>query len=142
MVLQYNYMGKTVDIDAVPTNSEVAEDLKVLSEEVAKELKLNNDWLNSYFQSFTVYLPADAMSRVVNTYAGTSLTVNSLAIEDLLIMKLMAGRAKDLSHIRFLMKLSPNLKIVEKRLEELKFVYPKEAQKALDRLDDILDEKK
>lgn len=137
MLLQHNYLhGTTYDIDAVPLNYNF-EDLKPFMEEVAHDLKIAPDWLNPYYQSFTIYLPSDAKSRMQTTFEGKSLKVKSLGAEEILIMKLMAGRSKDLPHIKHLLKFSPNLSIVENRLEELINLFPKEAKRALNLLDDI-----
>lgn len=139
MILQHNYTGgSTYDIDAVPTNIEF-EDLKPFMEKVAEELKIAPDWLNPYYSAFTIYLPADSKSRILKTYQGEVLTVKSLGAEDILIMKLMAGRSKDMPHIKHLMRMKLKISIVESRLEELKKLYPKEAGRALDRLDEVGD---
>lgn len=138
MILQHNYVGGTSDIDAVPVNSDF-EDLKPYMNDVAQELKLAGDWLNPYYQAYTIYLPKDAKDRMQITFTGQVLTVKSLGAEDVLIMKLMAGRSKDMGHIKHLLKMDLDLSIVEKRLEQLKKLYPKLADKALDRLDDLTD---
>ncbi len=139
MILQYDYAGATTDIDAAPVNSEF-EHLKPYAEIVARELNIAPDWLNPYYQAFTVYLPEDASTRMQFTYKGKTLLVKSLGAEDILIMKLMAGRAKDFGHIKHLLKSKLDYKIVERRLEELKQLYPQLAVKALDRLDEFKDE--
>lgn len=136
MILNFNYHGSTVDIDAVPLNTNF-DDLKPYMEQVAWELKIAGDWLNPYYQAFTHYLPADAKDRMKTVMKGHVIEVKSLGPEDVLIMKLMAGRAKDYSHIQHLLKLKPKLKIVENRLTELIKIHPKIAEKALDRLDDL-----
>lgn len=136
MILQHNYKGGTVDIDAVPVNSDF-DDLKPYMEEVAKELNIAPDWLNPYYQAFTIYLPKDAKVRMQLTFSGTVITVKSLGAEEILIMKLMAGRAKDMGHIHHLLKMDLNLELVETQLEQLKKLYPKLASKALERLDEL-----
>lgn len=136
MILQHGYDGGTVDIDAAPVNIDF-EELKPYMLEVSKELGIAADWLNPYYQAFTVYLPKDTKSRMGVTYSGVVLTVKSLGAEDVLIMKLMAGRAKDMGHIKHLLRMKIDIRIVEKRLEELLKLFPKEAEKALDRLDDL-----
>jgi len=139
MILEFGYAGSTLDIDAVPIGTEF-DSLKKYLEAVAQELKITPDWLNPYYQAFTIYLPPAAASRMVVIYNGKSLIVKSLGAEDILIMKLMAGRAKDMGHLRHLLKLKINLSIVEHRLEELKKLYPKLAKNALILLDDLLAE--
>ena len=136
MILQHNYNGGTVDIDAVPINSDFG-DIKPYMEEVARELNIAPDWLNPHYQAFTIYLPNDAKVRMQLTFSGTVITVKSLGAEEILIMKLMAGRAKDMSHIHHLLKMDLNLELVEKQLEKLKKLYPKLATKALERLDEL-----
>ena len=136
MVIQHGYQGMTVDIDAVPIDIDF-EELKPYMFEVSKELKIAPDWLNPYYQTFTVSLPDDARSRMKTIFTGNSLIVKSLGAEDILIMKLMAKRNKDMGHIRHLLRMGLDLKIVEKRLEELIKIYPDKAQKALDLFDEL-----
>jgi hypothetical protein len=136
MILNFNYKGATVDIDALPLNTQF-DDLKPFMEEVARELKIAPDWLNPYYQSFTHYLPNDSKSRMKSVFKGEVLDAQSLGAEDILIMKLMAGRAKDYSHIQHLLKMKLNLKIVDRRLTELLKIHPQLAQKALDSLDEF-----
>lgn len=139
MMLNHDYVGMTMDIDAVPTNIEF-DQLKPFISEIATELKISADWLNPYYGSFTHYLPQDSHSRMQKVFSGQSLQVNSLGAEDIIIMKLMAGRNKDRPHIMHLKKKKLNLKIVEKRLEELLKIHPSEAQKALDLFDEYFNE--
>lgn len=141
MLLAYDFPGRTNDVDAIPTNANF-DDIKLLAEEVAKSLNIEHDWLNPYFQSFTVYLPNDAKSRMIKIYNGKNLIVESLGPEDILIMKLMAGRAKDLAHTKYLLKRGVKLKVVEDRLYELrdKKLYAALAEKALNLLDELTQE--
>ncbi|MEK6628138.1 MAG: DUF6036 family nucleotidyltransferase [Bdellovibrionota bacterium] len=139
MILEFGYSGSTVDIDAAPIGVEF-ESLKNNLDEVAKELKIAPDWLNPYYQTFTIYLPESAPSRMITSYSGKSLIVKTLAAEDILIMKLMAGRSKDMGHIRHLLKMKIDISIVDNRLDELKKLWPKLADKALTLLDDLMAE--
>jgi hypothetical protein len=137
MMLAHGFDGKSQDLDAVPTNSDFQELAPYMSR-VAKELSLAPDWINPYFQAFTIYLPQDSAQRMTSVYDGPSLSVLSLGAEDVLIMKLMALRSKDLKHIRHLLSLrGVDLDKVEGRLEELVKLFPKEARAALDALDDL-----
>lgn len=136
MVLEYGFAGGTKDVDAVPTNVNI-DDLKPYIEAVARDLKLEADWLNPYYSTFTVYLPKGANNRMKVTFQGDSVTVQSLGREDVLIMKFMAGRSKDVPHIRHLLKSDPDLSMVEERLIELQVLYPKVAEKALDLFYDL-----
>lgn len=139
MMLNHNYDGMTMDIDAVPTNIEF-EEMKPYIEEVGREMNLSPDWINPYYGAFTHYLPADMKTRTKKIFEGKVLNVQALGAEDIIIMKLMAGRNKDRPHLFHLKKLKPNLAIIEKRLEELKKIHPKEADIALDFFDEVFGE--
>lgn len=137
MLLAHGFPGKTNDVDAIPTSGNF-EDIKVLAEEIARKLNISHDWLNPHFQAYTIYLPTDMNDRLERVYSGKNLIVDALGAEDVLIMKLMAGRSKDRAHIKHLLKKKPNLKIIENRLQELKDknLYAKLAGQALDLLDE------
>ncbi len=137
MILEYGYPGTTLVLDAVPQTTDL-NDLRESMEQVARELGLNGDWLNPYFSAFTVYLPKDAPLRMRLILEGKCLRVRTLGPEDILTMKLMAGRPKDFGHIKHLLKLNLDLQITERSLESIRAVYPSEAKRALDRLDDFL----
>ena len=85
-------------------------------------------------------MPLEASIRMEEVFSGKCLTVKSLGAEDIIIMKLMAGRNKDRPHIVHLKKQKLNLSIIENRLEELLKIHPAEAQKALDWFDEIFNE--
>ncbi len=143
MLLAHNFPGKTNDVDAVPSNGVEFNLIKDLAEEIAKELGIAHDWLNPYFGAFTVYLPPDAKNRMKVIYSGQNLCVDALGAEDVLIMKLMAGRAKDRAHIRHLInKNKADIKVVERALEALKDknMFRDLAEKALDLLDEELED--
>lgn len=143
MLLAHGFPGKTNDVDAVPTRGAAFDEIKGLIERVAKELGIAHDWLNPHFQAFTIYLPSDAKDRTIMIYNGQKLIVESLGAEDVLIMKLMAGRSKDRAHIKHLLrKKDLNLSIVESRLEALKELnlYKKEASRALELLDEEIEQ--
>jgi hypothetical protein len=75
-------------------------------------------------------------------FKGSVLTVTCLGPEDILLMKLMAARGKDRRHIVHLLRMTIDITVVEKRLEELKnTTFSKEADRALGILDDYLDGK-
>lgn len=143
MLLAHEFPGKTNDVDAVPSNGVEFGIIKALAEDIAKELGIAHDWLNPYFSAYTVYLPSDAKERMKVIYNGTSLTVEALGAEDVLLMKLMAGRSKDRAHIRHLIKKNgADIRIVERALLSLKDknLYKDLADKALDLLDEETEE--
>ncbi len=136
MVGAYAYPEQTTDIDAIPLAGSF-EHLATELQEVALKLDLPGDWINPHYKTFTIYLPSDYRSRTREIYKGPWLQADALGPEDLMIMKFMAGRTKDESHLRFLMAQSPQLKIIETRLEELLKLFPKEAAQALELFDEI-----
>lgn len=137
MIMHHDYDGATYDIDGIANKA--ADKIKLLAEEIATELNIAHDWLNPHFDTYTYFLPDDAKDRIEKTFQGHFLTVNSLGVEDLLIMKFMAGRNKDLPHITHLLKKSPNLQIVENRLYELVKIKKSEADKALELFYELTD---
>nr|BFD64957.1 hypothetical protein BdHM001_36380 [Bdellovibrio sp. HM001] len=141
MLLAHEFPGSTNDVDAVPVNASFDE-IKAIAEEIAKVLKIDHDWLNPHFQSFTIYLPSNATSRMTRVYSGRRLVVDSLGAEDILIMKLMAGRSKDYAHIVHLIRRGVDMSVVEDRLNELveSNMYKDLAEKALDLLYSLTEE--
>lgn len=102
---------------------------------------LSSDWLNSYYNSFKHYLPTDYNSRLVGVFSAEKIKVDRLGIEDLIVMKLMAGRNKDYTHIKQLLKNnSCQLSIIEERILELKSLHKDRATKALNLFDKRLEE--
>lgn len=138
MLLAHGLPIATSDIDAYPASGGMTvEELDPLVKKVAKQVRLPHDWLNPYYSTFAHVLPADYGKRLVEVFAGDKLRVRSLGAEDLLVMKCFAGRAKDRSHARALLRRSPDLKIVSDRLEELVEKRVPGALKALDFFDDL-----
>jgi len=79
----------------------------------------------------------DYADRLVLIYKGKHLELCALGKEELILMKCFAGREKDIPHVRALIKKNPDLKIVDKRLEELMNKRIPQASKAADFFDDI-----
>ncbi len=139
MIALYRETEVTHDVDAMPIRSSRSYDeLKPYFVRVAEKLDLPKDWITPYFQTFTHVLPPDYVRRTKEMFSGKKLRCIALGPEDLLVMKLMAGRQKDDRHIRRLMKWPAiEFSVVEKRLEELAGQDVRGAREALDRLDDL-----
>ncbi len=139
MVIAYGETEATYDVDGIPIKSVLSfEQLKPFMFKVAEELELPKDWINPYFHSYTHVLPADYRNRIREIFSGKELNCFVLGPEDLLIMKLMAGRQKDDRHVRRLLKIKGiKLDIIEGQLEKLKQRLIHGAEEALDRLDDF-----
>jgi hypothetical protein len=120
MLLGHGIPLSTHDVDGLPLDSKIsAAKFDVIAKEVAKDLGISAQWYNDYFNSFTYTLPADFRDRLKEVYRGKKLVVKVLGAEDLLIMKCMAGREKDIGHARALIRRGANLQMVERHLEEL-----------------------
>jgi hypothetical protein len=74
------------------------------------------------------------------TFSGERIKVIALGKEDIIIMKLMAGREKDKKHIRYLLNLGADTIIVENALYSLKGSYGEKVDKALELLDEVENE--
>ena len=117
MMLAYGLPVRTTDVDAYPRDGGL-EDLQPAIREVAREQGLPNDWINPWYETFAYVLPPDYGARLRQVFRGERLGVMALGVEDLLVMKCFAGREKDVSHARALLKRQPELGIVERRLQD------------------------
>lgn len=132
----FEYPDSTTDVDAIPLSGENPQ-LEPIIKEIAQEFRLAPDWMNPHYKTFTIYLPEDYRSRLVVIHQDGNLLVQALGTEELLIMKFMAGRQKDRSHIKFLLAQNPDLAIVENRLSELAKIWKKEGSHAIDMFDEM-----
>lgn len=141
MILGYGETEATRDVDAASIRSPRSlEDLRPALEQVARELGLAPDWINPYFETYMHVLPADYGARLQQTFGGKRLTCWLLGPEDLLVMKLCAGRQKDERHIRRLIRRKDiDLGLVERSLQALVEKRIPRGQEALDRFDEVRD---
>lgn len=136
MMLAYRLPVRTLDVDAYPVEAPL-DDILPAVRAVAKEHGLPPDWINPYFETFAHVLPPDYGTRLRPIFEGQRLRARALGAEDLLVMKCFAGREKDVSHARALLKRNPDLGVVERRLQELADRGVAGAQGALDFYDDL-----
>jgi hypothetical protein len=140
MVLAYDFPLATHDVDAFATRGglDLAE-LDAKAKEVARQLDIEPDWLNGHFVTFTGVLPQDYAARLRPVYEGEQLRVDALGPEDLLVMKCFAGRDKDRSHARVLLRKANDLDLVDRHFNDLvERGYPG-AEAAADYFDDLRD---
>lgn len=141
MLAAYQIPISTQDVDGVPDKSSMdLAEFKAEVRRVGQDLGVAPDWLNDYFSTFLFVLPSDYGSRLVPLYRGKHVEVCALAKEELLLMKLFAGREKDLPHAKALMKKGVNLKLVDGRIDELREKNIPGAQRASDLLSDLCGE--
>jgi len=139
MVLAHKHPLSTTDIDAIPKGMDDIE-LAPFIKQVARDLNLAPDWLNPWFSSFSHTLPHDFESRLISVFNGKKIKAHALGAEDLLVMKCFAGRQKDVSHARALIKNGADLKIVRNHIESLNEKGVPRSEAALEFLDDIEDQ--
>ena len=120
MVLAYDHPLATQDVNAFAARGGLSlPELDRAAREIAEELRIAPDWLNSHFETYTHVLPSDYGRRLVPVFAGEKLKVDALGAEDLLVMKCFAARDKDRPHARRLLREAKDLGVVERRLAEL-----------------------
>ncbi len=137
----YAHPLATQDIDAFAAKGGLRiADLDMAAKQVARELDIEPDWLNSHFETFTGVLPSDYAQRLRNVFIGERLSVDALGPEDLLIMKCFAGREKDRPHARKLLHIASDLSIVDRQLSKLAERRYPGAEKAADFFDDLRDQ--
>lgn len=139
MIFAHHFPLVTTDVDAIPKGIDI-EALSILAKEIALELSLPPDWLNSYFSTFSYVILPDFEENLIEVFSGKWLKVQCLSKEDMLIMKCFAHRPKDVSHTKALIKNGVNIKKVEDHIEYLKSKKIYGAEKALDFLDDVLEQ--
>jgi len=141
MIYAHRFPLATTDVDAIPKGMEIHELEKHIAQ-VAKELNLPSDWLNAHFANFAYVLLPDSLQNLIPVFKGEHLQVQALSANDMLVMKCFAHRPKDISHAKALVKGEINLEKVEKHIEALQAKGIQEAKKALDFLDDIVEQSK
>lgn len=139
MIFAHGFPLATTDVDAIPKGIELDE-LDSLAKEVAVELSLPSDWLNSYFSTFSYVVLPDYESHLIEVFSGKKLKVKCLSKEDMLIMKCFAHRKKDIAHAKALIKAKADTTFVEKHILFLQKKGLKNADQAIDFLDDLLEE--
>lgn len=139
MILAHKFPLATTDIDAIPQGIDIYE-LDPYIKSVATDLGLPSDWLNPYFSTFSYVLPEDYKKRLIKVFEGAQITALALGKEDMLIMKCFAHRKKDIAHAKALIKAKADTTFVEKHILFLQKKGLKNADQAIDFLDDLLEE--
>jgi len=120
MLLAHGVSLATHDVDGVPLDTHVPPaEVERMVREVAAELKISPHWYNDYFKTFTFALPPNFRERLVEVFKGRFLSVKALGALDLLVMKCMAGREKDIGHARALVRRGADWKEAEAHLDRL-----------------------
>jgi hypothetical protein len=116
----------TVDADAIfsqPKLSALSRDIVA----VADELELSPTWINDGVSGFRDLLAADYSTRLVLIGDFGPLTVRSLGRADLILLKIAAGRPRDLDDLRALAPTADELTFVGSQLERINRITPRDA---------------
>jgi len=139
-MLIYGSSLHTWDIDVILKKASL-DQIKKHTTQVAKEFNLPDDWINSWFSSFTYTLPRDFTNRLKTFFKGKNITAQVLGKEDLLILKCCAHRSKDKGHARILIRSGVDHVFVMKHLEKLaKKKILQNTITPIEFLEDVLDE--
>lgn len=116
----------TADADTVsshPKLSTLARDVSA----VADELGLAPSWLNDGVTAYRDLLPPDFPSRTVVVGRFGQLSVRVLGRQDLIVMKMAAGRPRDLDDLRALAPTAAEVAFVDEQLSRINKVSPRDA---------------
>ncbi|PIR24925.1 MAG: hypothetical protein COV43_07775 [Deltaproteobacteria bacterium CG11_big_fil_rev_8_21_14_0_20_42_23] len=117
--LAYGSNRTTIDIDViapVPLSAQI----KKAALEVARELGAPEDWFNDECKGFADYLPHDWEQRLVLLPLDLKrIEVFSLGKADLLTLKLVAGRERDLQDIEHLGIFQEDVGIILSSLDKI-----------------------
>ena len=136
MILAFNARAATRDIDAVFAPDDA---VRTAADDVAQEHGLPRSWLNNQASS---YLSLSAAEGKVPAFEAGGLRVYALAPQQLLAMKVLAGRPQqDAQDIRFLIN-HLGLRTSREVLDLLGSIYPSQDLKLHARLllEDLLGE--
>ena len=110
----------TADVDMIdchlPTDRE---DVLAAAEDVARDLSLPGAWLSEDVGLFAWTLPRDWQSRVVETGNYGRLRVFAVSRRDLIAMKFLAHRERDLEHLEQMKVTAADLEFVRRHLDSL-----------------------
>ncbi len=117
MILAYNARTITKDIDAIYSNKEI---IYKISKEIAKEMNLDEHWINDAAKSF---IPAKKDENSIIIIDEKNLKVMAASEEYMLAMKLLASRIEDKPDIEFLLN-KLNIKSATEALYIIRNLYP------------------
>lgn len=114
---------QTKDADVIEASSKLA----AISDEikaVARKLDIGTEWLNEDAGAWRRFLPPDYISRLQAVGQFGKLAVNSLGRQDLILMKVIAGRTRDLLDLKGIAPSPEEIRLVRQQVERLKRIDP------------------
>jgi hypothetical protein len=103
MILMGYVYRDTADGDAIETTPKLST-LQRYLDEVADELGVRPDWLNDAVRAYRDLLPPDFPGRLQRIGVFGNLTVDAIGRQDLILMKIAAGRARDIDDLKALQR--------------------------------------
>jgi hypothetical protein len=97
--------------------------------EVGEELLLPEHWLNDGARAWHDLLPPDFHTRITSVRTFGNLTVDRLSRQDLILMKLAAGRPRDLDDVAVLAPTPQEIAFVQSQLERINSFNPGHAMR-------------
>jgi hypothetical protein len=113
----------TSDFDVLysdPDMGQLQEDIRA----VADRLNLTPGWLNGSIQSYLDVLPPDYQTRLRTLPTRGKLHIALLHRQDIIVMKLFAGRPRDLNDVAILQPTLEELAFVRHELPRLQLIDP------------------
>jgi hypothetical protein len=134
LILGGELQRATVDCDVLLSQPDIGQ-LQADIRAVAEHCGLVGGWLNGSAQTYAEILPPDYESRLHSLPMFGRLQVMVLHRQDVIVMKLFAGRPRDLADIAALVPTAAELEFARRELPRLTRIDPART----DRMRDVLD---
>jgi hypothetical protein len=138
LVLGGQLKRATTDCDVVLAQPDMGQ-LQEHIHAVAERLGLVGGWLNGSAQTYVEILPTDYESRLHSLPAYGRLQVLVLDRQDVLVMKLFAGRPRDLADVTALAPTSAEFAFARAQLPRLHLIDSARTERMRAVLDDLAD---
>jgi predicted nucleotidyltransferase len=119
LMLAFGGTRQTFDVDIIAPLP-MSDHLKKKVREVAQIMDVDPLWLNDSAKGFASYLPEGWETRLVEVDLGfKKLNLFSIGRPDLIMLKLKAGRAKDIADVREMKMTNEEAEIILTNLERI-----------------------
>jgi hypothetical protein len=119
LILAFGSERGTIDLDVIAPIP-LDKGLREKAVEIANEMDIANDWLNDDCKGFADYLPKGWKGRLIPIDLGLkNISLFSLGKPDLIMLKLAAGRERDLADVESLGITRDDADIIYRNLPQL-----------------------